>query len=115
MSQQYNASYFISIHVNAFADDSSISGFEVYTRNDESMPLAELISSKVAELNITKNRGVVDGHTLQVLRNNTVPSVLVELGYIKSTDYNYLTNDNQLNEISKAIAKGIETKITNEK
>lgn len=113
MSEQYNASYFISIHVNAFADDTSVSGFEVYTRNEESESLANMISTKVAELNITNNRGILDGHTLQVLRDNTVPSVLIELGYIKSTDIHYLTDDKQLNTIAKAIADGIENQIQN--
>lgn len=111
MSEQNNASYFISIHVNDYADDTSVSGFEVYTRNEESESLANMISTKLSELNLTNNRGIQDGHTLQVLRDNTVPAVLIELGYIKSSDYNYLTSDDQLNSIAKAIAQGIEEEI----
>jgi len=111
MSEQNNASYFISIHVNDYADDTSVSGFEVYTRNEESQSLANMISTEISELNLSNNRGVQDGHTLQVLRDNTVPAVLIELGYIKSSDYNYLTNDDQLNNIAKAIAQGIEEEI----
>ena len=115
MSQQNQADYFVSIHVNDFANNTSISGFEIYTRNNESTPLAESILTKIDELKISRNRGLVDGHNLQVLRDNTVPSVLIELGYIKSSDFNYLTSDSQLDNIAGAIAKGLEERVKEDK
>lgn len=42
-----------------------------------------------------------------VLKANTVPSILVELGYIKGKDYNYLSDNQKLEQIGEAIAKGI--------
>lgn len=115
MSQQNQADYFVSIHVNDFANNNSVSGFEVYTRNNDSYSLAESILTKMDALKISKNRGIVDGSNLQVLRDNTVPSVLVELGYIKSSDFQYLTNDSQLNNIAGAIANGLEERIKEDK
>lgn len=111
MSEQYHATYYISIHVNDFANDKSVSGFEIYTKDEGSESLANSVLNHINDLNISKNRGLYDGRTLQVLRDNTVSSILVELGYIKSSDYQYLTDDEQLNNIAKAIAEGVEEEI----
>lgn len=107
MSQKYQADYFVSIHVNAFDQTNDISGFEVYVRNDESQTLAKNISTQIESLNLSQNRGIVSGKHLQVLRDNTVPSVLIELGYINGKDYAYLSNDAELERLAKSIAKGI--------
>lgn len=111
MSAQVNADYFVSIHVNSFEDSNDVSGFEVYYRNEESQSLANMISTQLEELNLSKNRGVLDGSTLVVLKENTVPSALVELGYINGPDYEYLNDDQKLQQLAKAIATGIENKV----
>ena len=36
-----------------------------------------------------------------------ISSFLVELGYIKGKDYNYLSDNQKLEQIGEAIAKGI--------
>lgn len=106
MSQQNNASYFVSIHVNDY-DSSEVSGFEVYSKDESSKPLAQDILNQIDALQYSKNRGIQEGKSLMVLRENTVPSVLVEIGYIKGSDYTYLKDKNKLKNIGKAIAKGI--------
>ena len=107
MSEKYQADYFVSIHVNAFEDSDDVSGFEIYTKNDASQELAKGIASYMEALNLSKNRGIIDGKHLQVLRDNTVASVLIELGYINGKDYDYLSNDIGLEKLSKAISEGI--------
>lgn len=107
MSQKHKADYFVSLHVNSFDKSNDISGFEVYVRNEESKTLAENISTQIESLNLSKNRGIVEGRHLQVLRDNSVPSVLIELGYINGKDYSYLSNDAELEKLAKSIAKGI--------
>lgn len=108
-SAENNANYFVSIHVNSFDESDEVSGFEIYKKNDESHSLAQNIGKNIEILNYSKNRGILDGgKSLQVLRDNMVPSVLIELGYLNNdNDYSYLSNDEKLQEIGKAIAKGI--------
>lgn len=108
-SAENNANYFVSIHVNSFDESDEVSGFEIYKKNDESHSLAQNIGKNIEILNYSKNRGILDGgKSLQVLRDNTVPSVLIELGYLNNdNDYSYLSNDEKLQEVGKAIAKGI--------
>ncbi len=108
-SAENNANYFVSIHVNSFDESDEVSGFEIYKKNDESHSLAQNIGKNIEILNYYKNRGILDGgKSLQVLRDNTVPSVLIELGYLNNdNDYSYLSNDEKLQEMGKAIAKGI--------
>lgn len=108
-SAENNANYFVSIHVNSFDESDEVSGFEIYKKNDESHSLAQNIGQNIETLNYSKNRGILDGgKSLQVLRDNMVPSVLIELGYLNNdNDYSYLSNDEKLQEMGKAIAKGI--------
>lgn len=108
-SAENNANYFVSIHVNSFDESDEVSGFEIYKKNDESHSLAQNIGKNIEILNYSKNRGILDGgKSLQVLRDNMVPSVLIELGYLNNdNDYSYLSNDEKLQEMGKAIAKGI--------
>ena len=108
-SAENNANYFVSIHVNSFDESDEVSGFEIYKKNDESYSLAQNIGKNIEILNYSKNRGILDGgKSLQVLRDNMVPSVLIELGYLNNdNDYSYLSNDEKLQEMGKAIAKGI--------
>jgi N-acetylmuramoyl-L-alanine amidase len=107
MSQTHNAKYFVSIHVNDYDKSNDVTGFEVYTRNKESENLAKAISQQIAKLNYSKDRGLQDGSSLAVLKNNTVPSVLVELGYIHGPDYQYLNDNQKLKQIGIAISQGI--------
>lgn len=110
-SEKYNADYFVSIHVNGFKDSDAIYGFEVYTKDEESKSLANMILTQMDTLNYSKNRGLVDGKNLMILKKNTVPAVLIELGYIKSQDQSYLSDDDKLQNMAKAISKGILNKV----
>ena len=107
ISKTNQAKYFVSIHVIDFDKTTDVSGFEVYTKNDESTALATSVGTYIEKLNYSKNRGIQDGKSLVVLKANTVPSILVELGYIKGKDYNYLSDNQKLEQIGEAIAKGI--------
>lgn len=107
MSQKNNALYFVSIHVNDYDKSNDVTGFEVYTKNKESETLATTISQQIEKLSYSKNRGLQDGSSLLVLKNNSVPSVLVELGYIHGPDFQYLNDNTKLEQLGKAISKGI--------
>lgn len=107
MSATYYANVFVSIHVNDFDGDIQPSGFEIYIKDEQSEALATSIGKYIEDLNNSKNRGVIDGSDLAVLKYNTVPSVLVELGYIKGTDSTYLKDSQKLESLGEAIAEGI--------
>lgn len=101
------ADYFISIHVNA--SESNVQGFEAYYyhENERSYNLASHILNCMEKLKYSKNRGLYEGNSLYVIKNNKVNSILIELGYIRSQDIDYLTNDTKIKKLSKKIAEGI--------
>lgn len=108
MSETYYANCYVSIHVNDFAGSKNPTGFEIYTKKDEkSKELAQTIGKYIENLNYSKNRGVLDGSELAVLRHNKVEAVLVELGYINGKDYDYLKNNQKLKYMGEEISKGI--------
>lgn len=108
-SAENNAHYFVSVHVNSFDESDEVSGFEIYKKNNESESLAQNIGKHMETLNYSKNRGIIDGgKSLQVLRDNTVPSVLIEMGYLNNkNDYSYLSDNEKLKKMGEAIANGI--------
>lgn len=107
ISRTNRARYFVSIRVNDFDKTTDVSEFEIYTKNDESTTLATSAGIYVEELSYSKNRGIQDGRSLIVLKASIVPSVLVELGYVKGKDYDYLSDNQKLERVGGAIAKGI--------
>ncbi|WP_195599444.1 N-acetylmuramoyl-L-alanine amidase [Longibaculum muris] len=107
MSKENQAKYFVSIHVNDYDKTTNISGFEIYTKNKASEALATSIGNHIEKLNYSKNRGMQDGNSLAVLRDNSVSSVLIELGYIRGKDFDYLNDNQKLEKIGQAIAQGI--------
>ena len=123
MGAANNADYFVSIHVNAYEGSDAISGFEVYSKdnNDEainadSKELATAIGNQIETLKYSENRGIQSGKSLSVLRDNEVAGVLIETGYINNNnDYQYLKNDKKLTALGKAIAKGIYNQIQTKK
>lgn len=113
-SAQYDADCFVSIHVNSF-EDTSIRGFEIFKKDEESDSLAQSIMNELISLELTESRGIFEQSGLMVLRENTVKSVLVETGYISGDDYYYLRDDNQIKRIASAIARGIIHELNNNK
>ncbi|RSK28640.1 cell wall hydrolase [Bacillus sp. HMF5848] len=82
---------FVSIHANALPSKPSIDGSETYydtTENDnaaESKALADTIQTQLVKQASMADRGIKD-ERFYVIRNNDVPSVLVELGFLTSDD-----------------------------
>ncbi|MFR7592143.1 MAG: N-acetylmuramoyl-L-alanine amidase family protein [Longibaculum sp.] len=111
LSAKYKANYFVSIHVNDFDKSNDVTGYEIYTKDEVSRALATSISQSIDQLKYSKFRGLQDGKTLAVLRQNTVPSVLVEIGYIKGKDFNYLNDNQKLEKLGDKIAEGILSQI----
>ncbi|MED1672581.1 N-acetylmuramoyl-L-alanine amidase [Pallidibacillus thermolactis] len=91
IAKQKNADIFVSIHTNSFTS-SSAKGSESYYYDDpnkantkESKQLATFIQNRIVEALDTSDRGVKH-QNLHVLRENSLPSVLVELAFITNED-----------------------------
>ena len=106
-----NSDLFVSLHLNSF-ETGAIAGFETWVnkQDEKAVRLAQLVQANLDALGYSKNRGVKDVNLepLQVITNNTLPSILVELGYITSqSDIAYLTNNEAQQEVAKHIGDAI--------
>ncbi|MCT4785844.1 N-acetylmuramoyl-L-alanine amidase [Exiguobacterium aestuarii] len=103
---------FVSMHVNA-AGSSAARGIETYystrsAHSARSRVLATNIQSNLAsKMSGMSNRGVKTAN-YHVITYNTMPSALVELGFISSpTDLTYLRSDASRQRMAEGVAEGI--------
>ncbi len=111
ISNSVYAETFVSIHVNA-AESTSARGTEVFFDTDgnangiESKYLATEILNKILTYADMYNRKVQD-KGFYVIKNQDIPAVLVELGFISNPgDFAKLTSDVYLNKFAEAIYQG---------
>jgi N-acetylmuramoyl-L-alanine amidase len=104
---------FVSIHANAF--NASANGTEVYYYNSayqnpyysDSKKLAQAIQNRLLEAWKLYDRGIDHGD-FHVIRENAMPAVLVELGFIDNkVDYQKLASASWRQEAAEAIYLGI--------
>lgn len=103
---------FVSMHVNA-AGSSAAKGLETFystrsAHSARSSVLASNIQSNlVGKMSGMSNRGVKTAN-YYVITYNTMPSALVELGFISSpTDLTYLRSDASRQRMAEGVAEGI--------
>ncbi len=103
----WGADYFISLHINSYTS-ASANGLEVYyTANDTAgKALSEDLLQGLLDTTQLRNRGVKNGDHLRVLKNTTMPSALVEMGFISNADDAALL-DNSPNLFAKGLYNGI--------
>lgn len=114
-ASKIGAHMFVSLHMNS-SDNSSAKGTEVYYSNvNNSANSFGLTSYKLAVKCIdniisslgTTSRGV-KSNNYYVLKYNTVPSVLIELGFISNnTDYGIITNNAYQELAAKSIYSSV--------
>lgn len=106
-ANSFGADYFISIHTNA-SDDTSATGSEayVYRRDSRAYYLARDIVTDLTALTSLRDRGVKIRPSLYVIKNTSMPAVLVELGFITNpSDVALMTGEPEL--FARGIYNGI--------
>lgn len=106
MAQANNADLFVSVHSNS-NPDTSIAGAMTFYPSDKSSDLALAVQN-----NIIKRTGAVDKGTspatFYVLRNASMPSILVEMGFVTNTaEAARLQEDSYRNQMAQGIVEGL--------
>src|SRR5438067_11803223 len=106
IANSYRDAIFVCIHFNA-APRGSASGIETYFYSSQSLPLASAIHYYVAGGAPSSNRGV-RRRGFYVLRKTTVPSVLVECGFLtNATEANYAQSAAYRQKLAEEIGRGV--------
>jgi N-acetylmuramoyl-L-alanine amidase len=97
---------FVCVHFNS-ASRTGANGIETYFYSTESAPLAASIQTSVVRAAGTENRGV-RRRGYYVLRNTTIPAVLVECGFLTNpTEAQYAQSSAYQQKLAQSIANGI--------
>ena len=115
LSEKYHADLFVSLHMNS-ASNTSANGTEVYySKENNSKAFSNLTSKKLAGNMLdtlvgslgSKDRGVKQAGFV-VAKYNTVPAILIELGFITgNTDSKNLKKTSYQKKAAKALYQGI--------
>ena len=87
ISNQSGASFLLSLHCNYYEGDTSINGLEIYYhRNSEtSIQYAEKMTDLLRAANAMNVRDA-SKQNMQVLRNSSVPALMVEMGFLSNPE-----------------------------
>jgi N-acetylmuramoyl-L-alanine amidase len=107
MAERAGADVFVSIHANsAGLDRPDVNGLETYYY-DTGLSLARIVHSSILRSVNVKDRGVRKAR-FYVLRKSSMPSILVETGYMTGRqDIARLRSTWYQNQMAEAIANGI--------
>ncbi|MFM5903027.1 MAG: N-acetylmuramoyl-L-alanine amidase [Dolichospermum sp.] len=107
MAQRVKADVFVSIHANsAGANRPEVNGLETYYY-DNGLRLARIVHSKILQNLNVRDRNVRKAR-FYVLRKNSMPSILVETGFVTGReDVTNLNSPAYQNKMAEAIAQGI--------
>ena len=107
IANEANADFFVSIHRNSSPIPGQYSGVEtlVYEKGGIPEQMAENINRELEKAGF-KNLGVQERKGLVVLRRTKMPAVLVEAGFINTSEDNRIFDEN-FQQVAQAIADGI--------
>lgn len=107
--KEYNADIFVSIHLNSFPNSK---GAQVFYQkgNEEGSLLAKSIQTELVKYVDTTNKRIEkESNTYYILKNNKIPSVIVECGFLSNPgEEKLLKDDTYQNKIATSIFYGIE-------
>jgi N-acetylmuramoyl-L-alanine amidase len=107
LAERVNATLFVSIHANSVDGRPDVNGLEVYYY-DSGYNLAEVVRKSILQsISTIKDRGTRKAR-FYVLRKSSMPSILVETGYMTGREDNpRLGSTAYQNQMAEAIARGI--------
>ncbi|MDZ8137688.1 MAG: N-acetylmuramoyl-L-alanine amidase [Nostoc sp. DedQUE04] len=107
LAERANADVFVSIHANsAGASRPDVNGLETYYY-DSGLGLARIVHSSILQSLNVRDRGVRRAR-FYVLRKSSMPSILVETGYMTGRqDMARLRTSAYQNQMAEAIARGV--------
>ncbi|MCV3216173.1 N-acetylmuramoyl-L-alanine amidase [Plectonema radiosum NIES-515] len=107
LASRANADVFVSIHANsAGSERPDVSGLETYYY-DSGLGLARIVHNSILRSVNVRDRGVRRAR-FYVLRKSSMPSILVEAGYMTGReDIAKLRNPQYQNQMAEAIARGV--------
>ncbi|MFN6482659.1 MULTISPECIES: N-acetylmuramoyl-L-alanine amidase [unclassified Nostoc] len=107
IAKRVNATLFVSIHANSVDNRPDVNGLEVYYY-DSGYNLAEVVRKTILQdIGTIKDRGTRKAR-FYVLRKSSMPSILVETGYMTGYEDNpRLGTPEYQNRMAEAIAQGI--------
>lgn len=106
IAQQEGADAFVSLHFDA-NPDRSITGFTTYYTQSAQQPFAQSVNEGLSSTIDLTNRGTQPANYL-VLRENRLPAVLIELGFLSnSSEERVLTSSYFQEQASQGIYKGL--------
>ena len=83
--EKYNADIFVSIHMNKFSDEKYSGAQVFYPASDKSKKLAEIMQKSLIDvLDKSNNRAAKENNKIFVLKNNSIPSILIECGFLSN-------------------------------
>jgi N-acetylmuramoyl-L-alanine amidase len=108
IAERANADLFVSIHANSLSlSRPDINGIESYYYSDRGARLARVIHNTMLQVPGTYDRGVRHAN-FYVLRNTSMPAVLLELGFVTGAQDSRLLSDPDFQrQMAEAIARGI--------
>ncbi|MCH5344427.1 MAG: N-acetylmuramoyl-L-alanine amidase [Acetatifactor sp.] len=112
LANDAHADLYVSIHQNA-CEDNAPEGVEVWyceeTYGEASERLARLLSKFVVQETGAENREICETDSLYVIRESTMPSCLVETGFLSNANERAkLTNPEYQDRIAAGIVDGID-------
>jgi N-acetylmuramoyl-L-alanine amidase len=106
MAERANADLFVSIHANSIGGRPDVQGVETYYYSSGGR-LARSIHNSILQATDAKDRGVRQAR-FYVLRKSSMPSVLVEVGFVTNRqEAAKLGSPDYQSQMAQAIARGI--------
>ncbi|MBQ8278522.1 MAG: N-acetylmuramoyl-L-alanine amidase [Roseburia sp.] len=118
LANKSGADLFISVHNNSYKRSSAIKGTEVmysesFEGNFTSQRLAEICMEELTESLESRDRGLLEGDSIYIIKNSEVPVALVEVGFMTNKEELKLLNSEEYQKkaaeaIYKAIFRALE-------